>query len=150
MNRLQAGRKSIQARRKAAAAELAQAEFTEEDLMVNRPHRTQHVLRTTSARACLPMSRDAVWASIHELVGQLWTTHTLLSEPPQMLIHSVSSRPTDEPDGWLTWSLESLSTEATRVAVSYSEQADGAPEPELDLLLCRLVASSLGSPTSQF
>lgn len=114
--------------------------------MIDIPNQADAVIRITSTRTCLPVAPSAAWAATHELVARLWPTHTVVAEPPRLLIHSVGGDHPDDPDGWLTWTLDALTADNTAVTVTFSEPHDGAPSPELDLLLCRLVAHVLSSP----
>jgi hypothetical protein len=112
--------------------------------MTNNSNQAGDVVRISTARTCLPVARAGVWSAIQNLATQLWNTHVVLSQPTHLLIHSVSADHSDDPDGWLTWSLDALSAHDTAVTVSFSEQHDGAPPPEPDLLLCHLIAEALG------
>jgi hypothetical protein len=109
------------------------------------------MLRTRSASTCLPVPRKVAWQCIEDLVAELWTTETLAAQAPLQLIHSVVA----DADGgtdiacWLTWTLIALSPTDTRITVSHCEEGDDAPEPELDLLLCRLATSAFRSPADR-
>ena len=118
--------------------------------MTINPDRFDELLRTSSVQASLPFRCEAVWQAVESLLEHLCTSRVVVAEPPRLLVHAVASDTADDPDGWLTWTLAALSPTATHLTVSLSEPRDGAPSPELDLLLCQIIARSvhLSNPAS--
>lgn len=114
------------------------------------PDRFDELLLTSSVQASLPFRCEAVWRAVESLVEHLCVSRVVVAEPPRLLVHAVASDTADDPDGWLTWTLAALSPTATHLTVSLSEPRDGAPPPELDLLLCQVIARSvqLSNPAS--
>ena len=98
------------------------------------------VLRTWSATTLLPVCAERAWTELQRLVDQLWPAATDEVERVEgvRLVHSVSVD--GEPDVWLTWQLEGLACGATRAVVQLDELCGGAPEPELDAVLVRLLS----------
>jgi hypothetical protein len=107
------------------------------------PRRNVDPLRTTSATTCVPAAPDVVWAAVLDLTSRLWSPATVVAQPPGLLVQAVGDEVCDEPDGWLTWSIADVSATGSRVTVSFAEFADATPDPELDVLLCRLVAHAV-------
>jgi hypothetical protein len=112
------------------------------------PSTQRDPLRVSSAVSCVPAAPDAVWTAVLELSAELGAASPLVEQRPGLLIQPLSADGTDEVDGWLTWTITALSATDVRVAVCLAEFDDAAPEPELDLLLCRLVERLLAGRAS--
>jgi hypothetical protein len=98
------------------------------------------LLGTCSATTLVPACAERAWGELRALLDHLWPgqTEVLQACAGRQLVHAVCDG--GEPDVWLTWQLEPLGPQATRVVLHLDELACNAPAPELDAVLLALLS----------
>jgi hypothetical protein len=104
---------------------------------------TRRLLSTVAAATIVPLDADATWGAVRELVAGTWPREVLHAQPGRSLLHAVAEEPDGEPQCWLSWTLEPLTAQATKVVLVHSELGADDPAPELDLVLLALLRRCL-------